>query len=285
MITGTRYQLTLEINRQLALGREIARTQAQISTKTRILAPSDDPVAAARISDIARSQSNDATWMRNLDLASALGARADTSLSSLETAVGRAAELMVSGTTGTLSDENRATIALELRSIADEINSLKDAKDSRGNRLFMSGSALQIPVAPGFSIAAVATREQVFEQVPTGSGPQDLAAIVSAAAAALEEPDPALRKAAADQALADVNSAVTHVGTMRGEQGARGNRIDALIERNENTKLQLAEERSGLADTDITEAVARLNSTQITLDAANAVFARVNQNTLFDLLG
>lgn len=284
MITGTRYQLTLEINRQLALGRDIARAQAEISTEKRILAPSDDPVAAARVSDIARTQADDATWKRNLDLASALGARADTTLESMETAIGRAAELMVAGASGTLSAENRATIALELRSISEELTALRDAKDSRGNRLFMSGSSLQIPVAPGFQITAVSTVEDVFEQVPTSGGPQDIAAIVAAAADALEEPDPTLRKAAVDQALADVNAGVAHVGTKRGEQGARGNRIDAQLERLANTGLQLTEERSGLEDTDITATIARLNAKQLTLDAANAVFARVNQSTLFDLL-
>lgn len=284
MISGTRYQLTLEINRQLSLARDIARAQTEISTAKRIQAPSDDPVAAARVSDIARTQANDATWKRNLDLASALGARADTVLASIENAVGRAGELMVAAANGTLSDENRATIALELRSIAEELDALRTAKDSRGNNLFMSPSALQIPVAPGFTIIAVATREAVFENVETGSGAQDIAAIVAAAAAALEEPDPALRQAAIGQALDDVEAAQRHAATLRGEQGARGNRIDQMLERIANTGLQLAEERSGLEDTNAIEALARLNARQLTLDAAQAVFARINQNTLFDLL-
>ena len=284
MISGTRYQLTLEINRQAALAREIARGQVQISTTKRIIAPSDDPIAAARVSDIARSQADATAWQRNLDLASALGARADTVLKSIETAVGRAAELMVSAANGTLSDENRATVALELRSISEELAALKDSKDSRGGALFMTGSALQIPVAPGFSIAAVATRETVFENVPTGSGPQDIAAIVAAAADALVEPDPALRAAAIQQSLGDVNDAVSHAGTVRGEQGARGNRIDALLERLADGGLQLAEERSGLEDTNIPETVARISARKISLEAAQAVFARINQNTLFDIL-
>lgn len=284
MISGTRYQLTLEINRQAALAREIARGQVQISTTKRIIAPSDDPIAAARVSDIARSQADATAWQRNLDLASALGARADTVLKSIETAVGRAAELMVAAANGTLSDENRATVALELRSISEELEALKDSKDSRGGALFMTGAALQIPVAPGFSIAAVATRETVFENVPTSSGPQDIAAIVAAAANALNEPDPALRATAIQQSLGDVNDAVSHAGTVRGEQGARGNRIDALLERLADSGLQLAEERSGLEDTNIPETVARISARQMSLDAAQAVFARINQNTLFDIL-
>lgn len=284
MISGTRYQLTLEMNRQAALARDIARAQMEISTTKRILAPSDDPVAAARVSDIARTQADSTAWKRNLDLAAALSARADTTLKAMETAIGRAAELMVGAANGTLSDENRATVALELRSIAQELQSLKDAKDSRGNRLFLSGTTLQIPVAPGFAIGAAPTREDVFETVATGSGPQDIAAIVTAAAAAVEEPNPALRGPAVQQALGNVNDAVSHAATIRGEQGARGNRIDALLERLADSDIQLEEERGGLEGTNIPATVARLSAKKLSLDAAQAVFARVNQNTLFDLL-
>jgi flagellar hook-associated protein 3 FlgL len=71
---------------------------------------------------------------------------------------------------------------------------------------------------------------------------------------------------------------------MRGQQGARGNRLDQLAERIESTKLQLTEERSALEDTDVTAAIAKLQAQQLTLQAAQAVFARVNQSTLFDVL-
>ena len=36
MISGTRYRLDREINRQLSLSREIARAQTQLSTQKRI---------------------------------------------------------------------------------------------------------------------------------------------------------------------------------------------------------------------------------------------------------
>ena len=48
MISGTRYRLDQEINRQLGLSRDIARAQTQLSTQKRIQSPSEDPVAAAR---------------------------------------------------------------------------------------------------------------------------------------------------------------------------------------------------------------------------------------------
>jgi flagellar hook-associated protein 3 FlgL len=284
MISGTRYRLDQEVNRQLALSRDIARAQTQLSTQKRIQSPSEDPVAAARISSIGRAQANEAVWKSNLDLAAALADRADTALKAAGTAFDRVTELMTQGATGTLSDQDRATIALELRSIADELTSLKGSKDSRGNALFMSGYSLRIPVESGVQVIAVGTREEVFESAATAGGPKDLAAIVTDAAAALEIADPTARRAAVATSVDEVAAAVTHVSTQRGEHGALANRVDQLLERKADTGLQLEEERSGLEDTDIQAVVARLGAQQLSLQAAQAVFARVNQSTLFDIL-
>jgi flagellar hook-associated protein 3 FlgL len=284
MISGTRYRLDQEINRQLALSRDIAKVQTQLSTQKRIQSPSEDPVAAARISSIGRAQANEAAWKSNLNLASALAARADTALKAAGTAFDRVTELMTQGATGTLSDQDRATIALELRSIASELTTLKDSRDSRGNALFMSGYSLRIPVQTGVQVIAVGTREEVFESVATAGGPKDLAAIVSDAADALEMNDPTARKAAVAVSVDEVKAAVDHVATQRGEQGALANRVDQLLERQADTEIQMKEERSGRVDTDIQAVVARLSSQQLSLQAAQAVFARVNENTLFDIL-
>lgn len=277
---GTNYRLTLETNRQAALARDIARGQTEISTTKRIQAPSDDPVAAARVSEIGRTQANEASWKSNLDLANALAAGAETTLETTANAVTRAHELMVAGANGTLSATNRSAMALELRSIAAEIDTLKDARDARGNRLFMPGWALQIPVAAGLSVTAAGTREDVFETVPTANGARDLADIVDDAAAALEGGN----NAAIATSITEVVAGVEHVAGIRGQQGARGNRIDQLVERYETVKIQLTEERSALEDTDVRAAIARIQAKQLTLDAAQAVFARVNQSTLFDIL-
>jgi flagellar hook-associated protein 3 FlgL len=284
MISGTRYRLDQEIGRQLALSRDIAKAQTQLSTQKRIQSPSEDPVAAARISAIGRAQANEAAWKSNLDLAASLADRADTALAAVGTAFARATELMTQGATGTLSDQDRATIALELRSIADELNALKGGKDARGNALFMAGYSLRIPVQSGGQLIAVGTREDVFESVATAGGPKDLAAIVADAATALEITNPVTRKAAVATSVDEVAAAVTHVATQRGEQGALANRVDQLLERQADTGLQLTEERSGLEDTDVQAVIARLSSQQLSLQAAQAVFARINENTLFDIL-
>jgi flagellar hook-associated protein 3 FlgL len=278
MITGTRHRLTLEINRQAKLAQEIARGQAEIATTKRILAPSDDPIGAARVSEIARAEANEATWMRNIDTASALAARSDTVLTSTALSLERANELMIAASTGTLSDANRATIATELRAIAEELAALRDTRDPRGEPLFRANGALEVPVSAGVRIAPVADRASIFD------APVDIVASINAAVAAVTEPDPALRTTASQAALANISLGVTQVANARADQGVRANRLDAVREALENSAVQLDEQRGAIEGANIPEIIARLSSRQVSLEAAQAIFARLNKSSLFDII-
>ena len=47
----------------------------------------------------------------------------------------------------------------------------------------------------------------------------------------------------------------------------------------------ISEERSSIEDTDLAATIARVQTNQLSLDAAQSLFARINRRTLFDLLG
>jgi flagellar hook-associated protein 3 FlgL len=278
MITGTRHRLTLEINRQTRIAQEIARGQAEIATGKRILAPSDDPIGAARVGELARTQANEDTWLRNIDTASALAARSDTVLESVGLGVERAYELMIAASTGTLSDANRTTIASQLRAISEEMAALRETRDPRGEPLFRTNGALEVPVSAGVRVAPVADRASIFDI------PVDIVAAIAAAATAITDPDPANRKAASQTALATITLGVTQIGNARADQGVRANRLDELREALANSGVQLEEQRAMIEATNIPEAIARLESRRISLDAAQAIFARLNKSSLFDLI-
>jgi flagellar hook-associated protein 3 FlgL len=278
MINGTRFRLDQEIGRQARLAREIARGQTEITTGKRILAPSDDPVGAARVAEIDRAEATEATWIRNVDTASTLASRADTVLSFVALNLDRAKELMLSASSGTLSDDNRAVIAQELRSIGEDLAGLRDTRDPRGEPLFRSAGALEIPVGSGLRIAPVATRDAIF------AAPVDILASIEAAALAALEPNAAARRTAVDASLVTLDEAATQIANARADQGTRAARLDAIRERLKESGLQLEEQRSGLESADIAEVVARIQAKQLNLQAAQAIFARVNQSSLFDLL-
>ena len=278
MISGTRFRLDAEISRQARLAQEIARGQTEIATGKRILAPSDDPIGAARAAEIGRAQVDEATWTRNVETASALAARSDTVLANLATAVDRAKELMVAAANGTLSADNRAVIAGELRGIAVEIAALRDTRDPRGEPLFRVNGALEIPVGGGVRIAPVATREVIFEL------PFDLAATVTAAADALGQADPVARSAAVAASMNALDGALIQVASARADQGIRADRLDKIRDALAQSGLQLEEQKAGIEGANIPEVIARIQSKDLNLKAAQAIFAQVNRTSLFDLL-
>lgn len=285
MISNTRYHLQAEINRQQKLAAEIARAQSDISNETRLQRASDDPAASARVADIRRTQANETVWTSNVNSASAMATRADVTLTSVANALDRAREIMTLAKSDNYNDNNRSTFALELRAMADEIAELAQTKDSRGQPLFPEGESLAVPIGPGLFISPSISKDGVFTNLQTSSGPKDLAQILYDAANGLEIDDSVQRSAAGAAALEDIINAVDSTALARGDQGVRAARLDSARERFAMSGLVLSEERSNLEDTDIPSTVAKLQAKQLSLDAAQAVFARINRQTLFDLLG
>lgn len=285
MISGTRSRLTAEIARQSRLAQDIARGQADISSGKRLQAPSDDPAASARIADIRRTQADQKVWSANVEAASSVAAQVDGTLTGVATAFDRARELMLAASSDTLNDSDRSAIAVELRGIADDISSYAAERDSRGYPLFPATDALLIPIAPGVRVAATASLADVFQNVQTAGGPMDLEQIVRDAADAVEITDKTTRTATTAIALAAIESGTDHLSSVRGEQGVRAARIDSARERFASSGLLLEEERGNLEGTDLTATIARINAKQLSLEAAQSVFARLNRRTLFDLLG
>lgn len=285
MISGTRARLSAEIARQSRLAQEIARGQADISSGKRLQTASDDPAASARVADIRRTQANQQVWLANVEAASSVAAQVDGTLTGVATAFDRARELMLAASSDTLNDSDRSAIAVELRGIADDVASYAAEKDSRGYPLFPAGDALLIPIAPSVRVAATASFADVFQNVQTAGGAMDLEQIIRDAADAVEITDKTTRTAASATSLAAIESGADHLSSVRGEQGVRAARIDSVRERLASGGLLLEEERGNLEGTDLTATIARINAKQLSLEAAQSVFARLNRRTLFDLLG
>lgn len=306
MIGATRYQASLEIQRQSSLAAEISKLQTSISTNQRMTAASDDPAAAARVSDIRQIQSNNATWLKNITTGAGIAATADTALSTLSTTIQRAKELIISGANDTNANVDRTQIAAELRSIADEITTLSNSKDPNGQPLFPTGSPLLIPIANGQSIAATASAKDIFGSVTTEHGTRSIADVINFAASALEagpddkipytdangettdangDPLTMTRAEALTFSVSSINAADDHVGTARTEQGLRAQRFDDAKSLIDSGNDDLKIERSSLEDTDTTAAVTSFQAKQLALQAAQTMFAQTHKSTLFDLLG
>lgn len=281
-ITG--YRLTTEINRQLKLSKDIARAQSDISSGKRLQTASDDPASWARISVIKRVESNQQTWLTNVDTAAAVADQVSSVFEGLQSSFTRAGELMVNANNATNSLSDRQAIADELNGIADDIDAAAATVDSRGLALFPADTPLPIPISRVLQITATDTKANVFDNVTTTSGVISLSQILRNAATAVVNPDDAQRKIDSAAANDTVQAAITHITALVAQHGVRAGRIDDIKNQLESSASALEEERGQLEGTDITGTVAKLQANLLSLQAAQAIFARINQSSLFDLL-
>jgi flagellar hook-associated protein 3 FlgL len=169
---------------------ELLRTQQQISSGRRMLSPSDDPVAASEALRVEQGRALTSQYQ------SAQGTARDR-LSVLESRLGDAGELYqsmrqlgVQAGNAALSNQDRASIAREIRGLKAQLLSVANSSDGQGGYLFSgynidvqpfdqtpSGVAYNgdqgqrlLQVANGRQIPVTANGAQVFDRVRDGNG-------------------------------------------------------------------------------------------------------------------
>lgn len=284
MISSTRYNAMAEINRQTDLSKQIAQLQQSVSTGKRLSAASDDPGASQRISEIRQTQADQVVWTNNTNMGTSISSAVDSSLSSIADTLNRAKELVLSGRNDTTSTTDRTAITQELQSLIASLDSASTASDPTGAPLYPTTTPLAIPVSDTLSLPATASRDSVFGNVTTANGTQTLQQILSDAITAINGSS-ATRAADIQTSLDSLDAAAAHITQVRADQGVREQRFSAASDALANSGTDLAAERGGLEDTDLTYALSEFQSKQTALQAAQTLFAQTNKSTLFNLMG
>ncbi|MFA6116621.1 MAG: flagellin [Sphingomonas sp.] len=284
------------------LSQKADKLQIQVSSETRLLAPSDDVVAYQRLATLKQGKADDLATKGNVGLAQSLLQQSDSALTSVENSLQQAAELALQAGNGTLTDSARATISTQLKGVLADLVKLANTRDARGQPLFGAatgdtavtvgtdgavsftgtGTPPAIPLGDDQSIVATDTAARVFGGVQTASGTTDAFAIISKLAAAIDAGGNV--SSAASEATDGINAALTQVGTVRGSVGARAARLDLVSDQLTDTAANREIDRSALEDTDITATITELQKTMTILSATQASFTKLSQLSLFDYL-
>lgn len=275
MINAVGNRMTREISRQQKLADQLERTQIQISSGKKLQRASDDPIAARRIATIGKAQASMDSWATNLNSATARVSQADGVLKSTSNMLTRARELMMTAASDTTSPADRATIAAELNAIADEIDGLAATRDSNGEPLFATGNARVIRFESDVSFAPVPSAADAFVV-----GGNSLSTSLRDAATAVAASD----MTAIGASLGTVTAAIEHVADQNSAIGLSAGRLERIGDGMKARGIAIADERSSVEDTDLSQAIAQLNAQDLTLSAAQAAFAKINRQTLFDIL-
>ncbi len=277
-----------------------SRLQQQISTGKRILRPSDDPIAASRALEITKSQSMNAQYASNRQMA-------NTHLTGLDNSLGTINELLISsrttlvGNAGAISLGQRTALSTNLKATLTTLVGYANTKDAMGNYMYAgfqsnnkpftataSGATyngdsnqLHIQVANQRQMAVTFSGDSVFQ-----AGGNDIFSTYSNVIAILDNPastETDVTNAVA-AALASMDTAISTVSNTRSAVGTTLNELDALNESGESRKLQYAQALSELQDLDYAQAISDLTQQQIILEAAQKSFVQTTGLSLFNFI-
>ncbi len=269
-----------EIKRQQKLAREITAIQSQVSSGRKFDRPSDAPQDWLLISNLGRQQALAESWQSNLEFAKSRAEQAGSGLRDINNLMTRVTELLVASASTKEGSPGAEAVAQELTGIRDTIHSILNQSDYQGTPNYDDGSSVSIPVGAGLVVEAVPTRQSIEAGIATAGGPKTIYEVLDSSIAAIRADDDAQRATS----LGDVRVALDHVIVAQSRQGVRSQRLEAEMDRLTDRELQLAESRSVLEDTDLTEALANVQAKLTTLQAAQGAFSRISQQTLFDLI-
>jgi len=296
--TNTMYQTA--IAKISTLQAEQSKLQQQIASEKRILTPSDDPIAASRALAISSSQSQNAQYANNRQIANMHLTGLDNSMDSITELLTSTRTTLV-GSAGTLSTDQRAVLSTNLKASLETLIGFANTKDAIGNYMY---AGFQSDTAPFTATATGATYNgdsnqqllQVDDQrkmavnVPGDSlfqaGGNDLFSIYSSLAAILDNPastDADVRNAVA-AAISNMDAGISTVANARSTVGSKMNELDALNNSGDSRKLQYAQALSELVDLDYAQAISDLSQRKVVLEAAQQSFIQVTGLSLFNFI-
>ncbi|MBK6348325.1 MAG: flagellar hook-associated protein FlgL [Steroidobacteraceae bacterium] len=168
----------------------IDRLQLQIGTGRRILQPSDDPAAAARVVELDSAREAARQYTENGGVVRERLASEDSLLAQAGNLLQRVRERAVQAANATTGADGRQAIAVEMRQSLQSLLAIANSKDARGEYVFAGlrattqafvgngGGAVYagddaqrfVRVGADQLIADRDSGEQVFNAIPTGSG-------------------------------------------------------------------------------------------------------------------
>ena len=296
-------------NRWLASG-------MRVSSGKRVTRPSDDPIAAAQAVNLSQTQNKDAQYGLAQSFASQSLTYEDNILGSVSSSIQSALTQVVYGSTGTLNDDDRASIATQLQGIRDQLVNLANSQDSNGRYIFAGYKTGQPPFISGSNGVLYQGGEQAISQQVSGQRTMTIAhtgdsvfmsltdnatpepdgsasetsvfAMLDSAISALKVPQKGADDSTMQQfsdsmekANRGLNNALNNVLKVRSETGTELAELDTLNNQGQDWQVILSDQMSQLTDADITRSISDYVMQETALQASYKVFSEMSQLSLF----
>lgn len=287
---------------------KLQQTQMQIASGKKLLAPSDDPVAAGRIINLKQNIAQNEQYQSAISSSRNRLSMEEGVLKNAGDALQRLNELGIQGLNDANSASDRAAIADEMEQLGKQLLGLSNTQTLNGDYMFAGFKSATAPFSkdasnPGAynysgdsnlrSIQIDKSRQIVDSDTgidvfgtPTGN------AGAVPAPGSIDNIFEAIDKFAADLrankpdsgSLDDIKRSLDKVINVRTSVGIRLNALDKQEEINGDATLEMQSILSQTEDLDYAEAISQFSQQTMSLQAAQQTFSQIKKLTLFNYL-
>lgn len=287
----------------------------QMSTGKRVLNPSDDPIAASQAVVLSQAQAQNSQYTLARTFATQKVSLEENVLNQVTTAIQTAQEKIVSAGNGTLSDDDRASLATDLQGIRDQLMNLANSTDGNGRYIFggyktesapfaqadgaYSGGKTNVTQQVDASRTMVIghTGDKVFASLTSNAVPEpaggtqekNLFKMLDSAIDALNTPvegndaAKATATAAIDKTSRGLKNSLNNVLSVRAELGTQLSELSSLDSLGADRALGQTQQMSNLVDVDWNAAISSYVMQQAALQASYKTFTDMQGMSLFQL--
>lgn len=287
----------------------------QMSTGQRVNRPSDDPIAASQAVVLSQAQAQNSQYTLARTFATQKVSLEESVLSQVTTAITSAQGKIVNAGNGSLSDDDRASLATDLQGIRDQIMNLANSTDGNGRYIFggyktatppfdqttgaYTGGSEQITqqVDAARTMVIAHTGTEVFDSLTSnaqaepngGTSETSLFKMLDSAIAALKTPvsgdeaAQATAQAAVDKTSRGLANSLNNVLSVRAELGTQLTELDNLDALGSDRALSQTQQMSDLIDVDWNSAISSYTMQKAALTASYQAFTDMQGMSLFQL--
>ncbi len=302
-ISNTQITATMHsaMNRNSA---QMGKLMQQMASGKRITLPSDDPIASVRILRVQRTEASLNQYKVNINNVSDSLSIQEANLTAVSDSMLQVRDLLLWAANGSNTEQDLAAMAGELSSIEQTLLSFINVRDEEGRYLF-SGTLGETPAATFDPLtgtyAATGNAKHRLAEVANGVllpenttaleifGPDmpllnRLHALVDTLRnSGLNSNDPAVRQQIVDT-LAALDDSHGRVMVTVTELGGRQNTLSLLRDSNDEVALVNGKIEGDLAQLDYARASIDLKNYQLSLQATQKTYLKLNSLSLFELL-
>lgn len=270
---------------------KLGKLQEQVYTGKKVNRPSDDPVTVMKGMGYRMQVDKVAQFKRNMGEVHNWLDNTDDALDKVGSALKRANELVVNGSTDTMTAEDREKLQAELKQLQEQIRDLANTKV--GNKYLFSGTKTSEPLYKDGQWNSETNEKEVLIEVFDGvtldvntdgkifkSIDDELEKLTG-----LLDPDNAnLDQASFDAAIEGIQGQLDEVLKIRADIGARQNRAEMAEDRLDTLEVSSKKQMSENEDVDMEKAITEMITEEAIHRAALSVGARIIQPSLVDFL-